>query len=33
MMKSQDRIFPETLSMDMALPVAPIASPGKTKLV
>ena len=33
MLKSQDRIFPETLRMDMELPVAPIASPGKTKLL
>jgi predicted dehydrogenase len=30
--KSQDRIFPETLRLDMDMPVVPIASPGKTKL-
>jgi len=33
MLKSQDNIFPSTLRMDMDLPVAPMASPGKTKLV
>ncbi len=32
MMKSQDNLFPEKLSMDMTLPVAPMASPGKSKL-
>ncbi len=33
MLKSEDRIFPENLSLDMDLPVAPIASPGRTKLL
>jgi len=33
MLKSQDNIWPENLRMDMDLPVAPMASPGKTKLV
>jgi predicted dehydrogenase len=33
MLKSKDNIWPENLRMDMDLPVLPMASPGKTKLV
>ncbi len=33
MLKSEDRIFPSTLNWDMPLPVAPMASPGQTKLL
>jgi len=32
-LKSQNSIFPEHLTLDMSLPVAPMAMPGKTKLV
>jgi predicted dehydrogenase len=32
-LKSKESIFPEKLSLDMELPVAPMASPGRTKLV
>ena len=33
MLKSQNSIFPDHLTMDMSLPVAPMAMPGKTKLL
>jgi predicted dehydrogenase len=33
MLKSEDKIFPDNLSLDMELPVAPMASPGRTKLL
>jgi predicted dehydrogenase len=32
-LKSQESIFPSNLSLDMELPVAPIASPGRSKLL
>ncbi len=33
MLKSEEVLFPSALSWDMALPVAPMASPGRTKLI
>lgn len=33
MLKSEDSIFPKTLNWDMELPVLPVASPGRTKLI
>ena len=33
MLKSQESIVPSSLSWDMSLPVAPMASPGQTKLL
>ncbi|NBV86468.1 MAG: gfo/Idh/MocA family oxidoreductase [Verrucomicrobia bacterium] len=33
MLKSEEVLFPSALSWDMELPVAPMASPGRTKLV
>jgi hypothetical protein len=33
MLASQERLVPESPSWDMALPIAPMAVPGKTKFV
>lgn len=33
MLKSEENLFPANLSLDMELPVAPLASPGRTKLI
>jgi hypothetical protein len=33
MLKSEENIFPQHLSLNMELPVPPIASPGKYRLV
>ena len=33
MLQSQENLFPQKLSWDMELPVPPVASPGRTKLV
>jgi len=33
MLKSQENLFPKNLKWDMELPVAAMASPGRTKLI